>query len=68
MKVMRIKELREEKGILQIQLADSMGVCQSRLSNWENEVALPKARDLPLLARVLGVTIDELFVPIEDVS
>ena len=64
--VMRIKELREAKGILQVQLADSMGVCQSRLSNWENEVALPKARDLPLLAKVLGVTIDELFVPIED--
>lgn len=64
--VMRIKELREAKGVLQVQLADSMGVCQSRLSNWENEVALPKARDLPLLAKVLGVTIDELFVPIED--
>ena len=66
--VMRIKELREGKGIPQGQLADRMGVLQSAISNWETEVALPRARQLPLLAKVLGVTIDELFVPIEDVS
>ena len=63
---MRIKELREAKGIPQKQLADSMGVLQSTVSNWETEVALPRARELPRLARVFGVTIDELFVPIED--
>lgn len=66
--VMRIKELREAKGIPQKQLADSMGVLQSAVSNWETEVALPRARQLPLLAHIFDVTIDELFVPIEDVS
>ena len=64
--VMRIKELREAKGILQTQLASSMGVSQGTVSEWEKEVYLPKTRQLPLLARVFGVTIDELFVPIED--
>ena len=68
MKVMKIKELREAASLKQTELATQMGVLPTAVSNWENEVALPKARQLPMLARVLGVTIDELFVPIEDVS
>lgn len=64
--VMRIKELREAAGLQQKQVAECMGVFQSAVSNWETEVALPKARDLPLLARVLGCSIDDLFVPMED--
>ena len=59
--IMRIRELRELAGMTQQQVADSMGVLQSAVSNWESEVALPRARQLPLLARVLGCTIDELF-------
>lgn len=61
--VMRIKVLREAAGISQGNLAAQMGVSQSVLSNWETEVALPKSRDLPRLANVLGVTIDELYEP-----
>lgn len=67
MKVMKIKNLREAASLKQTELATQMGVLPTAVSNWENEVALPKARQLPMLARVLGVTIDELFVPIEDV-
>lgn len=59
--VMRIKGLREAAGLSQLQVADSMGVVQSAVSSWESEVALPKARQLPLLARVLGCTIDDLY-------
>ena len=66
--IMRIKELREAAGKTQKQVADSMGVLTSAVSNWESEVALPRARQLPLLARVLGCSIDELFLPTEDAS
>ena len=59
--IMRIKELRESKEISQKQLASDMGVLQTTISNWESEVALPRARDLPRLAELLGCTIDELF-------
>ncbi len=59
--IMRIKELRQMAGMTQQQVADSMGVLTSAVSNWESEVALPRARQLPLLARVLGCSIDELF-------
>lgn len=60
--VMKIKALREAKHISQADLANSMGVFQSAVSNWESEVALPRSRDLPLLAKVLGCEINELFV------
>lgn len=60
--VMRIKELREAAGLKQTELAQKMSVLQNSVSNWETEVALPKARDLPLLAKILGCSIDDLFV------
>ncbi len=66
--IMRIRELREAASMTQKQVADSMGVLTSAVSNWESEVALPRARQLPLLARVLGCSIDELFLPTEDAS
>ena len=61
--VMRIKELRRSAKITQSNLALKMGVAQNCISQWETEVALPPARKLPDLARVLGCSIDELFVP-----
>ena len=46
----------------QQELGSNMGVGRSTVKNWELEISLPLARDLPLLADVLGVnTIDELY-------
>ena len=59
--IMRIRELREAANLTQKQVADSMGVLTSAVSNWESEVALPRARQLPLLAQVLGCSIDDLY-------
>lgn len=61
--VLRIKELRQRVDMSQQFLASAMGVMPSAVSNWETEVALPRTRQLPDLARVLGVSIDELFEP-----
>ena len=66
--VMRIKELREKAGLQQKQVAESMSVLTSAVSNWESEVALPRARQLPMLAQVLGCSIDELFEPIGEAA
>lgn len=64
--VMRIKEMREAAGMQQTQVAEHMGVFQSAVSNWETELSLPKARQLPRLAQVLGCSISDLFIPVED--
>lgn len=62
MGIMRIRELRKEAGLTQVSLGVQLGMTQSIVSDWENEIYLPKARDLPLLARVLGCEINDLFV------
>lgn len=65
--VMRIKELREAAGLTQKQLAAAMGVMQSAISSWEKETYLPNVRQLPLLASVLGCTINDLFAPTDSI-
>lgn len=65
MAIMRIREWREAAGLTQRELGNGMGVDVSSVTKWETEVALPKARDLPRLARVLGCSISELFLPDE---
>ena len=42
-----------------------MGVEQNTISNWENEVYLPRTRQLPELARLLNCSINDLFVSAE---
>lgn len=61
MGVMCIKTRREAAGLSQAALAEQMGTVQGAVGNWESEAALPKARDLPRLAQILGCTIDELY-------
>lgn len=58
---MRIKPLRESKNLTQMQLADTLGVLSTTISNWETGVAFPKAVILPQLAEALSCTIDELY-------
>lgn len=61
--IMRIRELRRNADMNQQQLADAMGVAQNCVSQWETEVALPRTRQLPELAKVFGCSIDDLYTP-----
>ena len=60
--VMRLKELREKAGVSQERLATELGYkYQSAISMIENgERQLPSEK-LPLLAKVLNCSIEELF-------
>ena len=60
-KVMRIQKLRKAAGLSVQQFADLLGVYETEVHSWENEIYLPKARLLPAIAKVFGCTIDELF-------
>lgn len=57
----KIKALREEKGITQIGLASMLEVTQGAISQWETGDSLPRADKLPVLAKILGCTVDELL-------
>ena len=60
--LMNIKKLREDAQLTQSQLAERMDTLQSTVSNWESELALPRTRQLPLLANILECSIDDLFI------
>lgn len=57
----KIRKYRERKGISQRELADLIGVSNSRISNWENGINRPDADILADLCRVLNVSPSELL-------
>ena len=58
---LRIAALRAERNMKQNELAERLGISAQAVSKWENDVSAPDISILPELARVLGVTVDELL-------
>lgn len=58
---MNIKKLREAAGISQMRLSEMISVPQSTIASWETGRALPRADKLPLIAKALGCTVDDLL-------
>lgn len=59
----RMKEIRRKAGVSQYQLAYLTGLSQSAISYIERGVYIPTVDSAYKIAAVLGVRIDELFVP-----
>lgn len=57
----RIAALRREKGMKQDDLAQMLEVSPQAVSKWENDQTCPDISLLPKLAKILGVTVDELL-------
>ena len=57
----RIAALRREKELKQDELAEKLGVSAQAVSKWENDQTCPDISILPLLAKTLGVSVDELL-------
>ena len=56
-----LRRLRLEKGLTQEQLADTLGVSPQSVSRWECGNTLPDVMALPQIARLYGVTVDDLY-------
>lgn len=56
-----IAALRKEKNCTQAQLAEMLNVSNRTVSKWENGDGFPDITTLPAIAKVLGVTVDELL-------
>jgi len=56
----RLRELRVEKGIGQVELAMKLGVSKGIISLWENNLREPTMSSLIALAKFFVVTIDYL--------
>lgn len=56
-----IKSFRRRSGFTQAYLAGRLGISVQAVSKWETGTSLPDIMLLPEIARVFGVSIDELF-------
>lgn len=56
-----ISELRKEKGMTQLELANKMGVTDKAVSKWERDLSLPDINSIPKLAEILDVSVEELM-------
>ena len=61
----KIKELRTEKGLSQMQLSKIVGVSQKAIDYWERNVNEPKASYIISLVRTFDLTFDEFFADID---
>lgn len=58
-----IKQLREERGWTQLQLAIKIDSTPTTIFSWEHETYEPSATNLRKLARAFGVSMDEIEIP-----
>ena len=61
----RIKELRIEKELSQMQLAKIIGVSQKAIDYWERNVNEPKASYIINLVKTFEISFDEFFNDVE---
>lgn len=61
----RIKELRVEKNLTQMQLAKQIGVSQKAIDYWERGINEPKAGYVISLVKFFSITFDEFFEDIK---
>ncbi|MBQ8431379.1 MAG: helix-turn-helix transcriptional regulator [Clostridia bacterium] len=54
-------DYRREKGMSQNELGVLLGVSAQAVSKWEREICYPDVILLPDLAKILGVSVGELF-------
>lgn len=56
-----IANLRKQKGLTQVQLAQKLNITDRAVSKWENGKALPDVAIMPELCKLLDITVNELL-------
>lgn len=59
--MMRLKQIRKERGVKQTTLCAALGIAQSTLSSWENSIYEPDQNTTLKLADYFGVSVDYLL-------
>ena len=57
----RIKTMREKANMTQADLARAVGLKRSAVAMWETGGNMPNASKLPVIAKALNCTVDDLF-------
>lgn len=61
----RLQKLRKEKGYSQEELADALGISRQAVSKWERAESSPDTDNLILLARLYGMSLDDILTTSE---
>ena len=64
----KIQKLRKERGMTQEQFAECLFVSRTAISKWETGRGTPNMESLQMIARVCGITLDELLRAEEVIS
>ena len=56
-----IAQLRKQRGMTQLELAEQMGVTDKAVSKWERDLSFPDVSSLPRLAEIFEVSVDDLM-------
>ena len=55
------KELRKQAGLTQKEVADKLGICQSNVSDWENDISRPEYENLIAMSKLYDASLEELL-------
>jgi len=58
----RLARLRKERGITQVELAESAGISQPNISGYERDLVRPTVEMVIVIAKILKVSVDELLL------
>ena len=64
----RLAEMRRNKGYSQEELAENLGLSRQAVSKWERAESSPDTGNLIALAKLYGITLDELLRVDEDIA
>lgn len=64
----RLVQLRKKHGLSQEELADKLGLSRQAVSKWERAEASPDTDNLICLAKLYGISLDELLSTDEDID
>ena len=64
----RLKDLRKQAGLTQVDVAEKLGISQPAYASWERGVKKPTQENLVKIAQILGVSVDYLVGNSEEKS
>ena len=64
----RLKKLRKDAGLTQVDVAEKLGISQPAYASWERGIKKPTQDNLVKIAQVLNVSVDYLVGNLEEKS
>ena len=64
----KLTQLRKNKGLSQLELAEMMGVSRQAVSRWENGLSVPSTDKLKQLSDLYSVSLDSLLSNSEETA